>query len=44
MKLNEVLAKINSTEAQNGVIDFDKEDEWVIEVLTAMGMNMREYE
>jgi len=44
VKLNEVLAKINSTEAQNGVIDIDKEDEWVIEVLTAMGMNMREYD
>ena len=44
MKFNEVLAKINSTEAQSGVIDIDKEDEWVVEVLMAMGINMREYD
>ena len=46
MKFNEVFAKMkidpDSTEAQSGVIDIPKEDEWVVEILMDMGLNMTE--
>jgi hypothetical protein len=45
IKFNEIFAKMNidpdSTEAQGGVLHLDDGEEWVVEVLMAMGMNMR---